>query len=134
MEMDNYEPGRGDIDIFDWCEPIGKPMYTSASHSKDERAFRRIRILYAEVFNFAFIVVTQVIETKAILSGIHNFAKLSLKAAALGSIQQAFKDRALNALAVIHALFCDLPEAFTNGGILGIHIISNQNQHIPSLP
>ena len=77
------------------------------------------------MLSFIFVVVSKIVEAQTVFFRIHDLAQFRLKAAALCRVQQTFKDRALHSLAIIDALFGDLPQSFSARGIFGIHIIGD---------
>ena len=83
------------------------------SRSENQGVFGRIGGFTAKVFYFLFVLIAKVVESKAVLFGVHDSQELCLQAAALGCIQEAFKDGILNPLAVVHAFFCDLAQALS---------------------
>ena len=60
--------------IFE-CEPAGKTMFASPSHSEDQRGLRLVAALIAEVLDLVFIAVSQVIKTETINADINNVCK-----------------------------------------------------------
>ena len=85
-------------------------MLSTVLHHQD--AFRLVAGVSSEMLYFLFIPIPQVIKAQAIQFFVHNGHQFCLQHPALGGIQEAFKDRILDALSVIHALFCNLPQAF----------------------
>ena len=95
----------GGISFLDRCEPPGGNMGTWRSRSENQGVFGRIGGFTAKVFYFLFVLIAKVVESQAVLFGVHDSQELCLQAAALGCIQEAFKDGILNPLAVVHAFF-----------------------------
>ena len=79
------------------------------------------------MLNFLFIMISQIIESQAILLFVHNFLQLCLQRTALCSVQNTLKHGILNALSVIYTLFCNLTQPFSSGRCLCIHIIGNDD-------
>ena len=102
------------------CEPQGDFTRASGSRLQDHRLLWVVGGLASEVFNFALVLISEVIKAEAVFLVVHNGAKLCLKQFALGGVKQALKDGVLHALSVVNALFGDLPQALSTGGVLGI--------------
>ena len=114
--------------IFE-CEPAGKTMFASPSHSEDQRGLRLVAALIAEVLDLVFIALSQIVKPQTISFRVHDGEQFGLQHLALGSVQHTLKDGVLDPLAVVDALPGDLPQAFAAGGVLRVHIIGNQYQH-----
>ena len=98
------------------CEPAGETLRAWASRSDHQGVLRLVGVLAAEMLHLLFIVVSQVVEAKAILFRIHDSEKLCLQAATLSGVQQAFKNGILYPLAVIYAVLGDTPQPCFSGG------------------
>ncbi len=105
----------------------GDILCTWTSHLKNQDIFRRIGLLRAKVLNFVLIAAAQVVKPQAVFFRVHDLAELRLQAAALGRVQQTFKDRVLHTLAIIDTLFCNLPQTLSTCCILCVYVISDQN-------
>ena len=75
--------------------------------SDHEDPFRVVGDLVAEMLDLRFIIVSEVIETQAVLILIHNVYELVLQHLALGCVHIALKNRILDPLTVIHAFLRD---------------------------
>lgn len=133
------------------CEPPCGIMIASASHtnlpdidtgvsrciwyiydsegSKNQRFFGGISCLTPKMFDFLFVVISQIVEAETVLLWIHQGAERRLKTSALGCVQEALKYRALDSLTVVDALPGDLSQAFFPGSGFRVYIIGDQNQH-----
>ena len=110
-------------------EPPGQSLFTGTSQLQNQGVLWQIGVLTAEVLHLFFILISQIIESETVLLRVHNGHQLGLQASALSRVQKALKHGILYPLAVIHTFFRDLPQTLPPGGILCVHIISNQNQH-----
>ena len=97
--------------------------------SEDQRVLRQIGVLCPEMLHLFLVLVAKIVKAQAILLRVHDGQEFGLQHPTLTGIQQALKHGILHPLTVIHALFRNLPQTFTSGGILGVHIVSNQYQH-----
>ena len=93
-----------------------------------------VYLLTTKLLNLFLIVITEIIKPQAVLFGINNPTQFCLQASALGSVQQALKDGALDSLSVVNALSGHLPQPFPSGRVLGVYVIGDQNKHSSSLP
>ena len=59
---------------------------------QNQGILREIGVLAAEMLNFLFVLIPQIVETEAVLFRIHDRYQLRLQAAALPGIQQALED------------------------------------------
>lgn len=96
---------------------------------ENQRILRQIGVLGTEMLHFLLVLVSQIVKAQAVLLRIHNGHQPGLKLPALASVQQTLEHRILHPLAVIHAFFGDLPQTLPAGGVLRVHIVSNQYQH-----
>lgn len=117
------------------CEPPHGIAIASGSQSKNERLIRQICAFTAKVLNLFFIVVAKIIETQAVLFRIHEGTQLCLQDPALRCVQKTLKYGTLDTLPIVHALLGNLAQALLPCGVLRIHVVCDQNQHIsPSFP
>ncbi len=105
-------------------------MYTCCSHLENQDAFYIITRFDTKVFDTCMIFFTKVIKTQTVFFGIHNFAEFVLKHFTLRRIDKTFKNRILNALAVVDALLRNLTQSFSTGSIFRIYIISDKYHHM----
>ena len=85
----------------------------------------------AEVFYTGLILVTEVVKPQAVALLVHDRTQSVLELSALCGINEALKHGVLNALTIIYALFSDFSQPAPAACILGIHVISYQNKHLP---
>ena len=111
------------------CEPARDFLLAGASQSQNQGILRQIGLFAAEVFHLFLVLVSQVVKPKAVLLRVHDGHQLGLQTSALAWVQQALEHRILHPLTVIHAFFRNLPQTLPSGGVLRVHIVSNQNQH-----
>ena len=86
--------------IFE-CEPAGKTMFASPSHSEDQRGLRLVAALIAEVLDLVFIALSQIVKPQTISFRVHDGEQFGLQHLALDSVQHTLKDGVLDPLAVV---------------------------------
>lgn len=118
-------------DIITYAQSAFQLPFVYRQHCRglnDERIFWSICCLCAKVFNLVLISATQIVEAQAIPLLIHNRYQFCLQCAALTGVKQTLKYGILDSLSIVDALFCNLSESFSAGGILGVHIVCNDYQ------
>lgn len=115
------------------CERSHVFLCAGGSQSNDQRAFGSIGAIFSKVFDFGFVLLSKVIKTQAVSLGIHDFTKLCLQKSTLARVKQTLKNGILDALPVVDALFCNLPQTAATSGVFRVYVVGNHNQHCASL-
>lgn len=103
----------------------GIPVHFLFAPLNDQYAFCLVGRFRSKVLHFCLIVISQIIEPQTVPFFIHDRAELMLQHFSLCLIDNTFKHRILDTLAIINALFCDLPQSFAPCGIFRVYIIGN---------
>jgi hypothetical protein len=74
-------------------------------------------------------ISSEKVEPQAILFGINFTQQFGPEASPLGGIYRAFKNRELHALTETLTQFSHPAETAPPGNILGVHIVTDHNQH-----
>ena len=77
------------------------------------------------------VLIPEVVKPQAVALLVHDRTQSVLELSALCGINEALKHGVLNALAIIYALFGNLPQPASSSRVLSIHVISYQNKHLP---
>ena len=122
------------FDTFSRANLPGDPCSLALRSLHKKRIRWQIGRFAPKMLHFVFISIPQIIEPQAVLLFVHNRYQFCLKNTALRRIERAFKDGVLHSLPVVYTLLCDLPEALAPFCILGVDVISDQYEHMASLP
>ena len=112
-----------------WVRTSRHFLFIMASQSENQGVLRHIAALAAKMLHLLFVLATQVVKPQRVLFGIHDGKKLCLQTSALPGIQQTLEYGVLHPLPVVHAFFRNLPQPSFPGGILGVYVIGDENQH-----
>ncbi len=83
----------------------------------------------SEMFHPSFPIAPQEIEPEAVFGGVVFREQFCLEFFPLSRVGLTFKNRVLNALAVVFADFSDVAQSFLSASFGGFHIIGNKNNH-----
>ena len=122
------------FDTFSRANLPGDPCSLALRSLHKKRIRWQIGRFAPKMLHFVFISIPPIIEPQAVLLLVHNRYQFCLKNTALRRIERAFKDGVLHSLPVVYTLLCDLPEALAPFCILGVDVISDQYEHMASLP
>ena len=81
------------------------------------------------MFDFIFIMISQVIKPKAVFLEINKLQELRFQQCALPGIYNTFKHGILYPLSMIDTLFCHFSQPCFSACIFRIYIICNQHKH-----
>ena len=119
-------------------EPLTGSLWAMASHAaklNNHRIVGQIGFLTAKMFDLVIVFVSEIVKPKAVGLLVHEGYQFGLQDSTLRRVQFTFKYRILHALAIVHALLGDLPQAFLSLRCFGIDIIGYEYQHdLASLP
>lgn len=111
------------------AKPCPLPLRTGKTYSKNQDAVLLKIRMQANMLDFAFIVVSQLVKAQAVKTGIDQAAEFVFQNRILGGVQQTFKNRVLHTLSIVDAFFGDLSQPFAAGRGFGIDIVCDQNEH-----
>ena len=97
--------------------------------SNDKGSFRVICSFCAKMFYPVFPVFPKEVVSKAVGFWVGGLFQFSFDLDPQSWVDKTFKHRILDALSVIDAYFCNLPQAFSACSGLDVDVVSNENHH-----